>query len=56
MNLTSKDIEKAKTLNGGWTRKQLAVWGVKWPPPKGWKESLLMENKDGLQSVFEGQR
>lgn len=26
---------------GGWSSKQLADWGVPWPPPKGWKEQLI---------------
>jgi hypothetical protein len=34
-------IEMAKTAQGGWTREQLAAWGVPWPPPKGWKQSLI---------------
>jgi len=32
-----EDIEAAKTPHGGWTRAQLAQWGVPWPPPKGWR-------------------
>lgn len=38
--ITLKEIEAAKTPAGGWTKKQLAEWGVPWPPPKGWKEAL----------------
>lgn len=33
-------IEGAKTPNGGWTRDQLAQWGVGWPPPHGWRRAL----------------
>lgn len=40
---TAEEIEAAKTPHGGWTRRQLAAWGVPWPPPAGWKESLLGE-------------
>jgi len=36
-----EEIEAAKTEKGGWTRAQLALWGVPWPPPKGWKERLI---------------
>jgi hypothetical protein len=25
----------------GWTAKQLAQWGVPWPPPTGWIERLV---------------
>lgn len=35
-----KEIEDARTPRGGFTRAQLAVWGVHWPPPKGWKQAL----------------
>lgn len=35
-----KDIEAARSPAGGWSRQQLAAWGVPWPPPKGWKDRL----------------
>lgn len=38
---TSAEIEAARTPAGGWTREQLAAWGVPWPPPKGWKRALI---------------
>ncbi|MEK6281885.1 MAG: hypothetical protein AABN95_16145 [Acidobacteriota bacterium] len=38
--LTDADIEKGKSARGGFTRKQLARWGVPWPPPKGWRKRL----------------
>jgi len=41
MQVTIEEIEAAKTEQGGWTRETLAAWGVKWPPPKGWKKALL---------------
>lgn len=34
------EVEAAKTKRGAWTRKQLAAWGVPWPPPKGWRDEL----------------
>ncbi|HEY3691113.1 MAG TPA: hypothetical protein VGL46_12540 [Pseudonocardiaceae bacterium] len=34
------EIEAARTPAGGFTRAQLAAWGVAWPPPKGWKKEL----------------
>lgn len=34
-------INTAATAKGGWTKAQLALWGISWPPPKGWKERLL---------------
>lgn len=48
--MTREDIEHHRTPNGGWTKAQLAKWGVSWPPPKGWKERLLRvsdENRNG---------
>lgn len=38
---TAEEIEQARTAAGGWTKKQLAEWGVGWPPPKGWKKELI---------------
>jgi hypothetical protein len=41
MRVPSPDqVEKARTPKGGWTKKQLAQWGVPWPPPHGWKKDL----------------
>ncbi len=37
---TPDEIEAAKTPAGGWTKAQLAAWGVPWPAPKGWKQRL----------------
>lgn len=41
MRVTVGEIMAAQTPSGGWTREALAVWGVSWPPPKGWKEALI---------------
>ncbi|MFE1909521.1 hypothetical protein ACFW96_38565 [Streptomyces gardneri] len=30
----------AMTENGGWTKKQLAEWGIPFPPPQGWRKHL----------------
>lgn len=38
---TVEQIEAARTRNGGYTKAQLAEWGVPWPPPKGWKRNLV---------------
>jgi hypothetical protein len=38
--MSEAEIEAAKTAKGGWTKAQLAEWGVPWPPPKGWKKAL----------------
>lgn len=31
-------ISAHSTKNGGWTKAQLAIVGVDWPPTQGWKE------------------
>lgn len=41
MRLTKDEIEAGRSLKGGYTKKQLAKWGVPWPAPKGWKKKLL---------------
>jgi hypothetical protein len=41
MRLTREEIEAARSPQGGWSRAQLAKWGVPWPPPKGWRNALL---------------
>jgi broad specificity polyphosphatase/5'/3'-nucleotidase SurE len=33
-------VESLKTSNGGWTKESLALLGVPWPPPRGWKKRL----------------
>lgn len=39
--ITKQEIMAARSPKGGWTRKTLAQWGVPWPPPGGWKASIL---------------
>lgn len=39
--ITAEEIEAKKTRAGGWTKAQLAEWGVDWPPKKGWKDRLI---------------
>lgn len=34
------EVAAAQTSNGGWSRKQLAEWGIPWPPPTGWRRYL----------------
>lgn len=41
MRLSEEQIEAGRSPKGGWSRKQLAEWGVSWPPSKGWKRRLL---------------
>lgn len=39
--LTEEEIEAGKSPKGGFTKQQLAKWGVPWPAPKGWRKRLL---------------
>lgn len=39
--VSDAEIVAAMTPKGGWKAKQLALWGVPWPPPKGWREKLV---------------
>ena len=39
--LTDEEIEAGKSPRGGFTRAQLARWGVGWPPPKNWRKALV---------------
>lgn len=39
--LTESEIEAGRTKKGGFSKDQLAKWGVSWPPSKGWKAKLL---------------
>lgn len=41
IRLTDRLIEGGKTRRGGFTRAQLAVLGVSWPPKCGWKQRLI---------------
>lgn len=41
MRVSREEIEANSTSAGGFTREQLAKWGVSWPPPKGWKDELI---------------
>lgn len=29
------------TNNAGWTRQKLGEWGVPWPPPRGWRDTII---------------
>ncbi len=40
-SITASEIENRKTPAGGFKRVTLAQWGVPWPPPKGWKSTII---------------
>lgn len=41
ITLTAESIHAAATNNGGWTRAQLSVIGIKWPPRHGWISDVV---------------
>jgi hypothetical protein len=41
--VSREEIEAGRSAAGGFTREQLAQWGVPWPPPAGWLRALLRE-------------
>lgn len=41
MIITKSLIENAKTENGGWTKYQLNLIGVDWPPHKDWIKKVI---------------
>ena len=47
-HLSSEDIDATKTPAGAWTKRQLAEWGVPWPPPAGWKARLAANHGQRL--------
>lgn len=53
MKLTRAQIENGRTPKGGFTRKQLAAWGVPWPPPSGWIDALTAGEDFGHAEQFE---
>jgi hypothetical protein len=44
--LTREEVEAGRSPAGGFTRAQLAAWGVPWPPPSEWPHALL-RGQDG---------
>ena len=38
--VTLEEVLAARTPRGGWTKKQLAEWGIHWPPKTGWIKRL----------------
>ena len=44
--LSREGVKAGRGPAGGFTKKQLAAWGVPWPPPAGWLRALLREDGD----------
>ena len=52
---TEEEIDAKRTPAGGWTKAQLAEWGVPWPPPRGWRKQLISQARKGM-TLDNGQR
>jgi predicted RNA polymerase sigma factor len=51
---SKEEIEAVRTPKGGWTKAQLAEWGVPWPPPRGWKKRLEAGEEPKYKTFAEG--
>ena len=53
MKITSDLLNAGVTAAGGYTKPQLALLGVDWPPVNGWKASVIgLEISDDLGEEF----
>ncbi|GAA2348390.1 hypothetical protein GCM10010431_85110 [Streptomyces kunmingensis] len=43
------EVAAAQSADGGWTKKQLAAWGVPWPPPQGCRKHLEAKWRGGAE-------
>jgi hypothetical protein len=41
VTVTEELLEAGKSANGGWSKEQLALLGVAWPPASGWKNGIV---------------
>ena len=51
MKLTKKFINDHRTKSGAWTREQLRIIGVSWPPVKGWQSLVDGKEITGAQKA-----
>lgn len=40
MRITQDLIRAGQSSNGGWSKKQLRLLGIKWPPLQGWRRRI----------------
>ena len=41
VEVTEEMIAEGMSDGGGWSREQLACFGIAWPPQKGWKREVI---------------
>ena len=52
--ITNEYLHEHKTVNGGWTSKQLSILGVDWPPKNRWIDEVCgMNISDTEANAFE---
>lgn len=51
VTVTSDLIDSGRCAAGGWNKHQLAILGVKWPPPTGWKARAVGRNITTAESI-----
>ena len=47
MQITAELLERGKSDRGGWTREQLHIVGVDWPPRPGWQSKVVGKQISG---------
>jgi hypothetical protein len=53
MKVTPKFITDGQSLRGGWTKRQLEILGLVWPPKPGWRQRVVgLEIADELAKEF----
>ena len=49
-------LKRHRSRGGGWTKEQLAILGIVWPPPKGWLKAVVRSGRTmtfAQQKAFE---
>lgn len=47
--ITKRWLLKCRTPAGGWTKAQLEVLGISWPPMQGWHDTVIGNSLTALQ-------
>ncbi len=53
MIITKEWLNKHKTANGAWTKRQIEALGLKWPVRKGWQKLVIGREIGFCQIAFE---
>lgn len=44
-------LDKNKTKNGGWTKRQFQIIGIEWPPKKNWKKQVIGQKISTIDAI-----